>query len=102
MTGNGDSYYNKIVLDYWSSYPSSVGTGGGLGGCTTHQGAHTMSKLSTITDTCWTVMWPVSGTWNDVTCNNIEWFDVVLVSNQAWYNGGIMYNAVEGWDIMNT
>ena len=102
MTGNGDSYFNKIVLDYWSNYPSSVGTGGGLGGCNTHQGAHTMSKLSTISETCWTVMLPVSGTWNNITCNNITWLDVVLVENQAWYNGGVMYNAVEGWTIMVT
>lgn len=102
MTGNGDAYYNKIVLDYWAAYPATVGTGGGLGGCDYHSGQYLESKLSTITDTCWHYMWPVSGTWNDLTCNTITWLDVVLVENQGWYNGGEMYNAVYGWTIMVT
>lgn len=102
MTGNGDSYFNKIVLDYWAAYPATVGTGGGLGGCDYHSGQYLESKLSTITNTCWHYMWPVSGTWNDLTCTTITWNELVLVENQGWYNGGEIYNLVYGWTIMVT
>ena len=101
-TGNGDSYATHIIMDNWASYTSSIGTGGGLDGCDIHNGEYLENKLQTLTDTCWHYMWPVSGTWNNMQCNTIQWLDVVLVSNQAWYAGGNPFNAAYGWTIMVT
>ncbi len=101
-TGDGTSYFNKIVTDHWANYPSSIGIGGGLGGCDTKQGQYTEAKLNTSTATCWHFMWPVAGSWNDLTCNTIQAFEVVLVTTQAWYSGGNMFSPNYGWDIMVT
>lgn len=102
QTGNGQSYPTHIVTDNWSSYPSSVGDGGGLEGCITFDGEYIHNKLSTLDATCWHYMWPVSGNFYNMQCNTIQMLDVVLVENQAWYSGGNMFNAANGWTIMLT
>ncbi len=90
------------MLDYQTFYPYSIGEHtSSFPYCDTFNGQYIHSKLNTVSETCWHYIWPVSGTFTDMTCNTIEMFDVVLVTNQAWYNGGYMF-ANEGWTIMVT
>ncbi|WP_067958283.1 hypothetical protein [Nitrosopumilus sp. Nsub] len=100
-TGNGDSYPTHIITNNWASHPSKIGEGV-IGDCDTFNGQYLENKLQTIDATCWHYMWPVSGNFYNQQCNTIQMLDVVLVTNQAWYNGGKMFDATYGWTVMVT
>jgi len=98
-SASGTSSASSTTMDYFADYPATVATGV-VGNCTSYDDISAYYQLVDSNTTCYVFTFPASGNWSNITCNNINWNQIVLVTTNAFYNGGQQFGS--GWTIMFT